>query len=47
MTDFRHIDSMSRLSETLRCKDIVDFTLRSVCGGIEIQPLRVFKKSHI
>lgn len=47
MTDFWHIDSKSRLSEALRCKDIVDFTPRSVCGVIEIQPLRCFKKSQI
>ena len=40
MTDFLHIGSMSRLSETLIYRDIVDPTLRSLCVVIKIQPLR-------
>ena len=52
MTDFYHIGTMSRLYETLRNRDIVDPTLRSLCGvvgradstPIEIQPLRGCQK---
>ena len=44
MTDFCHIESMSRLSETLRRKVMADPTLRSLCGVIKIQPLRGCKR---
>ena len=52
MTDFYHIGTMSRLYETLRNRDIVDPTLRSLYGvvgradgtPIEIQPLRGCQK---
>ena len=54
MTDFYHIGTMSCLYETLRNRDIVDPTVRSLRGvvgkadgtPIEIQPLRGCQKNN-
>ena len=45
MTDFCQHVPMSRLFETQNSRGFIDPTLRSLCGVIEIQPLRGCKKS--
>ena len=45
MTNFCQHVPMSRLFETQNSRGFIDPTLRSVCGVIEIQPLRGCKKS--